>query len=195
MITHHLDIATLMSCAAGSQPEALAAVTVAHLEVCPTCSARLAGAQTIGEALFAALPPVALAHGMPTPAPPFAHLQGAPTLRTRLTGDVPLALVNVMGYTLADVQWDKVTTGVWTAPVPLSATRNGELHLLKLAPGVTQPSAKASGSKLSIVLSGSYVDGDHTFLPGDVADFDDQGQHRIAADGQTGCICLVAADR
>jgi putative transcriptional regulator len=195
MITHHLDIATLMSCAAGSQPEALAAVTVAHLAVCPACSAELAGAQTIGEALFAALPPVALEHAMPTPAPAFAHVQRAPTLETGPAGDVPLALVNVMGHHLSDVQWDKVTTGVWTAPVPLSANSTGELHLLKLAPGVTQPSAKTSSAKLSIVLAGSYLDGDQTFLPGDVTDFDDQAQHLIAADAHTGCICLVGADR
>jgi putative transcriptional regulator len=195
MITHHLDIATLMSCAAGSQPEALAAVTVAHLAVCPTCSAKLASAQTIGEALFSGLPPVALSHAIPTPTPAFTAVQRAPKLQRGASGDVPLALVNVMGHHLSDVQWDSVATGIWTAPVPLSANSTGELHFLKLAPGVTQPSAESSGAKLAIVLAGSYLDGDQTFLPGDVADFDDQSLHRIAADAHTGCICLVGVDR
>jgi putative transcriptional regulator len=195
MISHHLDTATLMSCAAGSQPEALAAVTVAHLAVCPTCTAKLADAHTIGEVLFASLKPTALAQGVPTPNPHMPSLQRAAQPAIVPTGDVPLPLVGVIGTSLADVTWDQVTAGIWTAPVPLSDTANGELHLLKLAPGVTQPSARSSGSKLAIVLTGSYLDGDQTYLPGDVADLDDQAHHQIAADTKTGCICLIAADR
>jgi putative transcriptional regulator len=201
MITHHPDIATLLTCAAGSQPEALAAVMAAHLAVCPPCRAHLADAQVIGEALFEVLPPVQLARAVPTPCACPSHKAHALAPQTALahgssiTGDIPLPLVGVLGHHLSAIQWDKVTAGVWTAPVPLSEHGNGTLHLLKLAPGITQPCATASYAKLTLVLSGSYTDGDQTFLPGDVADFDVQTNHHIAADAQTGCICLVAVDR
>ena len=51
-INHHLDDSTLMSCAAGSQPEALAAVVSSHLSVCPRCRTELKKHALIGEALF-----------------------------------------------------------------------------------------------------------------------------------------------
>lgn len=201
MITHHLDIATLISCSAGSQPEALAAVTAAHLAVCPSCTTRLSRAQTIGEAIFDALPGVPLTKAIPTPTSalnqplPKATSATIPHRITGTLGDVPLPLVCTLGYHLADIEWDKVTAGVWTAPVPLSENGVGQLHLLKLAPGVTQPSAKTPSSKLMMVLSGSYLEGGSIFVPGDVADFDDHTHRNIAADAQTGCVCLVAVDR
>lgn len=189
MITHHLDIATLISCSAGSQPEALAAVTAAHLAVCASCTAQLAKAHVIGEAMFASLHPVALSQSAPTAfSTPAARSPSA-------DGSIPLPAICTLGHDRSDIQWDKVASGVWTAPIPLSAEANGSLHLLKLAPGVTQPSAQTSGSKLSIVVSGSYQDGDKTFLPGDVADYDTQSDHVKAANPDTGCVCLIATDR
>ena len=51
-ITHHPDISTLMCCAAGSQPEAFAAVVASHLALCPECRAEVRHMQEIGVALF-----------------------------------------------------------------------------------------------------------------------------------------------
>ncbi len=200
MITHHLDFATLLSCSAGSQPESLAAVTAVHLAVCPTCASELAKAHVIGEAMFAMLPPVALTHAIPSPTSGVNHGQrtaarapNAPSA-TLQNGDVPLPLVSVLGHHLSDVQWDKVADGVWTAPVALSSNSRGGLHLLKLAPGVVQPAANTACAKLGVVLAGSYQDGGQAYLSGDIADFETQLHHHIAADATTGCICLIGVD-
>ena len=54
-ITHHLDDATLMSFAAGSLPNALAAVAAAHVAMCPHCRRELRMLERIGGALVSAL--------------------------------------------------------------------------------------------------------------------------------------------
>ena len=51
-ITHHPAPESLMSCSAGSQPEAFAAVMSAHMTVCPACQKELAFMESIGVAMF-----------------------------------------------------------------------------------------------------------------------------------------------
>ena len=47
-ITHHLDDATLMSFAAGSLPDTLAAVAAAHISMCARCRQEVAMLERIG---------------------------------------------------------------------------------------------------------------------------------------------------
>ena len=64
-ITHHLDDATLMSFAAGSLPNALAAVAAAHVAMCPHCRRELRMLERIGGALVSALTPATLVRVQP----------------------------------------------------------------------------------------------------------------------------------
>ncbi len=189
-ITHHLDDSTLMSCAAGSQPEALAAVVSSHLAVCPRCRAELREHTLIGEALFDALEPEPVVRE----APAVQVRAGDATVRADAAMELPRELVAALEGRFDEIAWRRAAPGVWHFPVTLSEGAKGDLRLLKVSPGTKLPEHGHGGSELTIVLDGAYSDEFGTFRRGDVADLGDDAQHRPIADPKQGCICLAASD-
>jgi len=191
-IQHHLDDATLMSCAAGSQPEAFAAVVSSHLLVCPRCRSELKQHSLIGEALFEGLSPVPVTREAPVVAlgAGEADLGGE-----EVTSEIPPILKSALAGSSQQVPWRRMAPGVWHCPIPLSKGAQGDLRLLKVAPGTVLPEHGHGGTELTIVLEGSYTDAFGTFRRGDVADLGDDVEHRPVADAVEGCVCLVASDQ
>jgi putative transcriptional regulator len=190
-ISHHLDDSTLMSCAAGSQPEAFAAVVSSHLAVCPRCRAELRRHSLIGEALFEVLKPEPVTRE----APVVAMRSGEATVAELECPEMPAALRAALAGKFDDVPWRRAAPGVWHYPLPLSADAKGDLRLLKVAPGTVLPEHGHGGTELTLVLYGSYTDELGTFRRGDVADLGDDVEHRPVADAELGCVCLVASDQ
>ena len=188
-ITHHLDDATLMSCSAGSQPEALAAVVSSHLSVCPRCRLELKRHALIGEALFEALKPEPVTRDAPS-AGARADAGNGTVDDAELPGDLRAALDGRFD----DIAWRRAAPGVWHCPIELSPGAKGDLRLLKVAPGIKLPEHGHGGSELTLVLDGAYSDEFGTFRCGDVADLGDDVEHRPVADPLHGCICLAASD-
>jgi putative transcriptional regulator len=97
-ISSHPDIVTLMTCSAGSTPEALCAVVTSHLSMCPVCLEELRSMETIGVALFEELEPIKIDAGT-------AELGATATddpagrIATDVRGNVPSPLVEVIGRT------------------------------------------------------------------------------------------------
>ncbi|MDX2306849.1 MAG: ChrR family anti-sigma-E factor [Hyphomicrobium sp.] len=196
-ITHHLDASTLMSCAAGSQPEALAAVVASHLSVCAHCRAELRKHERIGEALFEGLQPTAVIKDAPVVAmrAEEAVSDVEDVAREPSSSSIPAPLRGVLGSDLGAVRWRRLAPGIWHYPLPLSPGAEGDLRLLKIAPNMTMPEHGHGGSELTLVLSGSYKDTFGTFRTGDVADLGDDLDHQPVADAHEGCVCLIATDR
>jgi len=196
-ITHHPDDATLMSCAAGSQPEAFAAVVASHLSMCPKCRAEVARMQEIGAALFDKLTPAKL-----TGPCPIARLRAAeadPDQREAHAPcakgfDVPPPLVPLIGTRLDDVTWRWLAPGVDHHPIRLSSGCCGSLRLVKVAPGTSLPEHGHRGMEQTLILRGSYRDKLGTYRAGDFADLDDEVEHSPHACSEEGCICLIAAE-
>jgi putative transcriptional regulator len=189
-ITHHLDDATLMSCAAGSQPEALAAVGSSHLAVCPRCRVELKKHAVIGEALFENLSP----EPVTLSAAVAAMRAGEAAVTEAVGGDMPAALHAALNGHFDHVPWRRVAAGVWHCPISLSEGVSGDLRLVKVAPGTKLPKHGHGGSELTLILDGSYTDEFGTFRCGDVADLGDDVEHCPVADPVHGCICLTESD-
>ncbi|WP_072391219.1 ChrR family anti-sigma-E factor [Hyphomicrobium sp. CS1GBMeth3] len=195
-ITHHPDVATLMCCSAGSQPEACAAVIASHLAVCSQCRAEVRRMQKIGVALFDTLEPECLAAP-----PPIVSMRAAeadnPDKKEPCVisaGEIPQFLVSCVGPCLDKMSWDPVGRGVWTHAIALSPGACGDLRLLKVEPGAELPEHDHPGWELTLILRGSYTDELGTFRPGDVADLDAEVKHRPVACPKDGCICLMASE-
>lgn len=192
---HHPQAESLMSCAAGSMPEAFAAVMSSHLTMCPVCQKDLALMEKIGVALFDKIaatpvlkdaPVIALRAGEADPD------EEAPT--TAVThGDVPAPLVPVLGHDLAAIKWKRVSPGVWQHVIPLNDPR-ANLRLIKVAPGQALPEHAHTGSELTLVLKGSYSDETGEYGVGDMADMLGDAVHSPVADDLEGCICLIATE-
>ena len=186
-INHHLDDATLMSHAAGSLPNALAAVAAAHLAMCVRCREELAIHERIGGELVAGLPGMA----MERPAPAVPKVAGVETLtRPAPPSEIPAPLARLIAGSLDEVRWRWIGPGVWHRPLPISGT--GALQLLKAAPGASVPEHSHGGGELTLVLRGALIDNTGRYDPGDVADLDDSVEHTPIADADAGCICVIA---
>lgn len=190
-ISHHPDDATLMSFAAGSLPEALAAVAAGHLAMCPRCASEVARMERLGACLLGALRPAAVTRPAPSP----ATSRGASREGAARPAGGSFNLELLLGSDLDAVRWRWLALGVWHRPITLPPGTSGGLRLLKVAPGQSIPEHGHAGSELTLVLRGSYTDETGCYGAGDVADLDEDIEHRPIADGETGCICLLASEK
>jgi putative transcriptional regulator len=190
-ISSHPDIATLMTCSAGSTPEALCAVVTSHLSMCPECMDELTSMESIGVALFEELHPVeTVSDHCELTLIPAAERAAYRAAQTRREGDIPGPLIEVIGNNLEALDWQILAPGIWNFTVPLTQQAKGDLRLIKLEPGSSLPEHSHPGEELILVLRGSYRDAVGTYGPGDFADLDEDDKHSIVAH-QDGCILLV----
>lgn len=197
-IAHHPGHESLMSCSAGSMPEAFAAVMASHISVCPACRKELAIMEQIGVELFRSIPPKSIDRE-----PPIAVMRRAEAdpetcehhgFEPPTISGMPAPLVPVCGPDLDQVAWKRLAPGVSHFPLPLTPGSKGQLRLLKVAPGTALPEHDHSGSELTLVLRGSYSDGTGTYKAGDVADMASGTAHAPVADATEGCVCLIASE-
>jgi putative transcriptional regulator len=194
--THHPDPSTLMSCAAGSQPEALAAVLASHLATCKQCADAVAKMEHVGAVLFDDIQPKTVNRLAPVSAAR-AQIPGDATGGALDCGrsEVPYALQSLIGNDLDSIHWKRLVPGVWHHSLKLSDGTSGDLRLIKVAPGHALPSHSHGGEELTLVLRGSYEDSTGRYRVGDVADLADDVEHAPVADPVDGCICLIASER
>ncbi len=189
-ITHHLDDATLMSFAAGSLPQALAAVAAAHVAVCAHCRDEVAMLERIGGALVADMPAAAMAGTAPA-MPRMDPTPAAPRPLPAAGGEVPYPLARLIGGNLDEIRWRWIGPGLWHRPLQVGGS--GSLQLLWGAPSAQVPEHDHGGSELTLVLRGALIDTTGRYGPGDVADFDETVEHHApSADPEHGCICIIA---
>jgi len=68
------------------------------------------------------------------------------------------------------------------------------LILLRIAPGKSMPLHSHQGTELTQILRGAYDDVLGHFGPGDVADLDNEIEHRPVTAPGAPCICVAALD-
>ena len=193
-IKHCPDPATLMTCAAGSQPEALCAVVISHLSLCKTCMDEVVRMEMIGTALLAQIEPATTTVSAP------ARVTRAPFQQDTLLYDgtpseIPSPLRAAVGHEIDVLQWHSVSDGVSSCRVPMSPEAQGELILVKLEPGVELPERQYEGEELLLVLRGTCVRDGASLERGDYAEFYDGTAHGISASETAGCIVLIAYER
>jgi putative transcriptional regulator len=192
-ITHHPEPESLMSCSAGSMPEAFAAVMASHITMCPACRGDLAIMEQIGTTLFESIASTPISCGVAVDATRHVNYLGRDH-QQQSQGDVPAPLVGTLGNSLDKVSWKHIGPGVWQHRIALSHRGRGSLRLLKVAPGRALPEHGHSGSELTLVLRGSFRDESGSYNVGDVADVGQDIEHAPLADAEQGCICLVATE-
>lgn len=193
-INRHLETATLMSFAAGSLAEPLAAVAAAHLAVCHHCRAELADMELLGACLLGARENQPVHGGVRIPAMP--REPSRPVAFARAPHDrLPAPLAHRYGLSLETVPWKRLGPGVWHHRLALSDGVEGDLRLLKISAGRRMPEHGHGGTELTLVLDGAYGDETGTYRTGDVQDVAEDLEHTPIADKDVGCICVVASER
>ncbi|MGL4440739.1 MAG: cupin domain-containing protein, partial [Bosea sp. (in: a-proteobacteria)] len=121
-------------------------------------------------------------HRFPTPAVAHAAVPG-PLARL-----LPVANLN-------ELPWKKKAPGVAVYDVKLSPSAKGQVKLLRIGQGRSVPEHGHGGEEVTLILSGAYSDHMGRFGRGDVADLDEDIEHKPVAEGGEDCICLVAIER
>ncbi|RUO98147.1 ChrR family anti-sigma-E factor [Hyphomicrobium sp.] len=191
-IKFHPAPENLLSCAAGSMPEALAAVMASHMAMCPRCRHELAVFDKVGATLLEEMPPetVGTAPALPGSAP-VAATGGAQHVEH---GDVPEPLRAAVGPRLDRIKWRRLAPGVWFHTVSLSEHSKASLRFIRVAPGLQLPDHGHSGSELTLVLQGAFNDAFGSYGVGDVLEMDEGIEHSPVAAPGGDCICLIASE-
>lgn len=195
-ISHHPDVATLVTCSAGAQPEVLCAVVASHISLCPDCHAEFTRMDAIGTTLFADLAPQPLDAAVEPPdcAPTAAEIRTEAAHAVARDSEIPATLVPVLGADLDSLDWQPLRPGVDHHVIRLSSAATGDLRLVRLAPGAALAEHGHLGEELTLVLRGAYRDGEAVFRTGDFSDLDDETRHQPAATADGECILLIASE-
>jgi putative transcriptional regulator len=195
--THHLDYSTLLSLAAGTLDEAFSVVAASHVAVCSTCRAAVREAEAVGGDLLEQLPVTGVSEACRTRT--LAALEGVipqpPAVRHQ-SPRIPAPLARVLRVEdLDDISWKRKAPGVAMFDVKLPAGARGQLRLLRIGAGRAMPEHGHGGEEITLVLKGAYRDHMGRFAPGDVADLDEDIEHKPVVESDRDCICVVATER
>ncbi len=195
-VTHHPDDSTLMAFAAGSLPEALAAVVAVHVEACTRCAREARLHEAVGGALLSGLAPALLMRD--TPSIPVVSASADGLGRPAVTpgsppGELPSLLRALIGGPLDTLAWRRAAPGLATFERRFAGPPASSLLVIRAAGGAVIPDHGHGGSELTLVLSGGYSDATGHYVAGDLADLDGETSHAPVADPE-GCVCIVASD-
>ena len=195
-INHHLTDAILMSYSAGNLPEAFNLMVASHVSLCDECRARLESFDAVGGAVLedAVSDSVELSNGCLEAT--LALIAGGATEQapaiTRRPGTLPAPLQEYVGGDLDAVKWRPMGLGVKQAILPTS--KDASARLLFIPAGAAMPDHGHSGTEMTMVLQGAFIDDGERFARGDVEMADGDLDHTPVADIGEDCICLAVTD-
>ncbi|MBD9650293.1 cupin domain-containing protein [Ensifer sp. ENS09] len=195
--THHATDETLMRYAAGTLAAAPAIVVKAHLASCPACRAFIGKYQALGGALLKETEPTQMsATALSDVLAMLDDEDAAAPIEPS-----PLAPVEIEGIRLPDAlrgcnigRWRWIGPGMKMSRVGVPQDPDANLILLKVGPGRALPDHGHVGTEFTYIVSGSYTDRFGTFGPGDLAEMDEDVEHRPVVDNGADCICLAAME-
>lgn len=196
-INHHLDDSTILAYAAGTLDETLSVVAASHIAWCSRCRAAVRQAEALGGEILTSLDPAnvsdacrartlelldqATLHCFPAAPKPTSEL---PAPLSRLLNDVALQ----------DLKWRRKAPGIAMFDIKLPSAARGHLWLMRIAPGKYMPEHGHGGEEMTMILSGAYHDVLGRFAKGDIADLDEEIEHRPVVEASEPCICLAASE-
>lgn len=198
-ISHHISDDLLLSYAAGSLAEGWSIAVATHLALCPSCRRRLTVAESIGGDLLETMADDASVDD--SWASVRSRLQPQPKASaTRETppaghssGGLPEPLRTYVGGDIDTLKWRALGRGAYHIPIR-TGDRETKVRLLRIPAGKPVPEHSHGGRELTLVLSGSFVDGDAIFARGDIEDADASLTHQPVATPDADCICLAVTD-
>lgn len=201
-IRHHVSDELLLAYAAGTLEEGWRLAVATHLALCPECRKRLSLMEDAGGQLLEEIAPE------PAMATSFEQLRqrvldkstparskaARPAVPARSASPVlPEPLRSYVGGDIETLKWKSLGRGAYHIPI---RTDDGTtmVRLLRIPAGKPVPEHGHGGRELTLVLSGSFHDGEALFARGDLEEADASVQHQPVATPGEDCICLAVTD-
>jgi putative transcriptional regulator len=197
-VTHPIGDDLLLGYAAGNLPAAYDLMVATAVSLDDDARVRLAGFEAVGGSL--------LSHEQVAPLrddsyenvlerilqSPLDDTVEADVKTPRTDPVLPQPLREALGGDLETVRWSKVGMGVRQAVI--GGDVGGTARLLSIPAGQAMPDHGHTGTEVTLVLQGAFIDGNDRYARGDVEAADDNLEHMPVADIGEDCICLVVTD-
>lgn len=205
-IRHHISDALLLDYASGNLSEGWSLAVATHLALCPTCRRRLEAMEGAAGALLdkiVADHPVSgsdwekmrarlagqAASSVSERKPDVSRTQAPmPT-----TGVIPEPLRSYLGGDVEQLKWRALGRGAFQIRIDTGDPAT-QVRLLKIPAGKPVPEHTHEGRELTLVLAGSFTDGDDLFARGDLEEADGDLLHTPTATEGEDCICLAVTE-
>lgn len=200
-VRHHIADELLVAYEAGSLSEGENIAVATHLALCPHCRVAARAATAVGGAMLEGAEPIPIRPDAldrvldRIAAPPVAdrprqraavETAGAPPI-------LPEPLRSYVGGDIDRVPWRRLGLKARHYRIPLS-DRTTVARLLCIPAGQPVPMHGHRGLELTVVLSGTLVDGHDRLGRGDVEQTDESVEHQPRAGEGEDCICLAVTD-
>ncbi|WP_371157700.1 ChrR family anti-sigma-E factor [Jannaschia sp. 2305UL9-9] len=201
MTTNHpINDDLLMGYAAGLLPQAYDLMVATAVSLDDDARARLSSFEAMGGCLLEEVEVAPLRDGC------FDEIMGRiagtgreDTVHTdvktpRVDAVLPKPLREVLGGDVDVLRWRGVGMGVRQVMIAGDDADEATARLLSIPAGQAMPDHGHSGTEITLVLKGAFIDGPDRYARGDVEIAGDDVEHMPVADLGEDCICLVVTD-
>ena len=201
-VRHHVSDSLLSAYAAGTLAEGWSLAVATHLSLCPHCRAKVSRFEAVAGDLLESISaqPDDMDLSWATMA---GKLNGAADILVPFAAKRPAVPANqavlpepLRSYAGADVdglKWKPLGRGAYQILLK-TAEQETSVRLLRIPAGKPVPEHSHGGRELTLVLRGSFRDGNQVFGRGDMEETDESIQHQPVATEDEDCICLAVTD-
>lgn len=187
---YHPDKETLAEYALGALAPGMELLVSGHLTFCAECRKEAEQFEALGGAALNGLEEIEMV--APSLEATLAMLDGVDEVKPapKTSPSIfPSALRPFLPDDEEKIDWAFRLPGIYEHE--LAGFGNESVSLLKAKPGAKMLSHTHDGEEATLILSGQMRDGDKVFSKGDVAQADDDHNHRPEIIGDETCICLI----
>jgi len=201
-VNHHVSDELLLDYAAGNLSEGWSLAIATHLALSPASRRRLEAMEGAAGALLDKIT-VVQDGGDDAWQRMRAQLEAGAleALKTSMaqghhSAEVPVfpePLRSYLGCDLSGLKWRALGRGAYHIRIPTEDPTT-QVRLLKIPAGKPVPEHTHQGRELTLVLCGSFWDGEDLFARGDLEEADDDLLHTPTATKGEDCICLAVTE-
>jgi len=174
----------LLDYAAGATSPAETLLLATHMTYCNSCRQAVAAARAVGGALFDTLEPARMPPNM------LNRTLAAIDADDKPAAPPPPSLAAFLTAQMAAGQWKSLPNGFRMRRVP-TAEGSGRAWLFDAPPGIKLLPHRHVGDEWTVILSGVFLDGDHSYRVGDFGHRDDGEEHQPTIGVQGRCVSLI----
>jgi putative transcriptional regulator len=199
-VHHHISDAFLLDYAAGNLSEGWSLAIATHLALCPSCRRQLDAMEGTAGAMLEKIDPQEVSGD--SWATMKARLGGIQIEEIKPlnvdrkqagVGVIPEPLRSYVGGDVDTLKWRALGRGAYQIMIATDDPST-QVRLLRIPAGKPVPEHTHVGRELTLVLSGSFHDGQDLFGRGDIEEADDTLLHTPTATEGEDCICLAVTE-
>jgi len=193
----HPPAEMLMDYASGALREGPSLAIATHIALCEVCRSETEKCEAIGGTLLAQGETIAVSENCRNKVMAALDAQaekpGMPVYDPFLCNVLPAPLRKYVGCGVSEVKWQRLNGQIDHIKLSSCQCSTAGARIMRIKPNSSLPKHTHKGNEYTIVLQGSYIDGERTYRRGDFALCDGNAAHAPSTANEE-CICLVVSE-